>query len=247
MSGMSLEQRIEKEFLSMPLRPRNMSFYSVRTSILRSLKKETASFYGTVLDVGCGFMPYRTLVESVPAVERYVGMDIENPGTYGEAKPDLKWNGERIPTDDASFDCVMATEVLEHCSQPRSVLAEIYRVMRPGGRFFATVPFVWNLHEIPNDEYRYTPYSLERLLTDAGFRDISIKPLGGWNLALAQMIGLWLGFSRMSRPIRVLLRLLLFPVYAYLVLTDRRPERFDSGENSMFSGLSVIARKENNS
>jgi hypothetical protein len=98
------------------------------------------------------------------------------------------------------------------------------------------------LHEIPHDEYRYTPYSLERLLRNAGFRDVRIKPLGGWNMALAQMIGLWLGFSPMNRLVRSVLKVLFFPFYLYLVKTDRRFEDFDGFERSMFNGLSVTAR-----
>jgi SAM-dependent methyltransferase len=127
--------------------------------------------------------------------------------------------------------------------EPEKILKEIWRVTKPGGRFFATVPFIWNLHEIPFDEYRYTPYSLERHLVNAGYKNVEIKALGGWNRSVAQMIGLWLTFSTMHRFARLILSYLLFPVYVLLIKTDRRPTRFDGGENSMFSGLSVTAGK----
>jgi len=239
----NVENQIEKEFLSMPLKPQTMGFYSVRTAILESVKDETKSFYGQVLDVGCGFMPYRKLIESNPQVKKYIGMDLEKPTYYGHIEPDLKWNGEKIPLADNSVDCVMATEFLEHYAEPEKVLKEILRVMKPESKFFATVPFIWNLHEIPYDEYRYTPYSLERHLKNAGYKDIEIKTLGGWNRAFAQMIGLWLTFSKMNRFTRIILRYLLFPFYVLLIKTDRRIVRFDGYENSMFSGLSVTAGK----
>jgi SAM-dependent methyltransferase len=240
-----LYELIRREFLMMPLRPSTMTFYTVRTSILRSVERETASFHGSVLDIGCGFMPYRTMIEGVESVQKYTGMDLEQSAYSNNVEPHLKWDGHSIPTSDESFDCVIATELLEHCAQPESVLTEIYRVLKPGGKFFATVPFIWNLHEIPHDEYRYTPFSLERHLSCVGFDAISVKPLGGWNMALAQMLGLWLGFSRMHRATRAIFRILLFPIYALLVLTDRIPDDFDGNENSMFSGLRVLARKEN--
>lgn len=243
MPGLDLEERIEKEFLAMPLRPGNMTFYSVRSSILESVKTETKVFHGSVLDVGCGFMPYRGLIESVPEVTGYTGMDLEQPTYYGDVEPDLKWNGMTIPTADASFDCAMATEFLEHYAEPEKILAEILRVLKPGGVFFATVPFVWNLHEIPYDEYRYTPYALERLLSAAGFSDVRIKALGGWNASLAQMIGLWVGFSPLNRFARPLLRFLLFPFYYLLLKTDVKPYTFDGFHGSMFTGLSVTARR----
>ena len=243
MPGPDLKERIEKEFLAMPLRPGNMTFYSVRTSILRSVKAETKDFHGSVLDVGCGFMPYRELIRSVAAVTSYTGMDLEQPTYYADVEPDLKWDGKTIPVADASFDCVMATEFLEHYAEPDKILAEIHRVLKPGGVFFATVPFIWNLHEVPYDEYRYTPYSLERLLRTAGYTEIRVKALGGWNAAVAQMIGLWTGFSPLNRFAKPLLRYLLFPFYYLLLRTDRVPESFDGFHGSMFPGLSVTARR----
>ena len=238
-----LEKQIEEEFLSMPLRPATMGFYTVRTAILESVKAETASFTGTVLDVGCGFMPYRKLVEANPNVGKYIGMDLEKPTYYGHIEPDLMWDGRGIPLPDASVECVMATEVLEHCGEPEIVLREIWRVLKPGGRFFATIPFVWNLHEIPFDEYRYTPYSIARHLENSGFTGIEAKALGGWNWSMAQMLGMWLTFSKMHKFTRTFLRICLFPFYYILVKTDRKPLEFDGNENSMPSGLHITGRK----
>ncbi len=243
MERLELEKHLEREFLKMPLRPRTMTYFTVRTTILAAVRRETASFHGSVLDVGCGFMPYRNLIESVPAVQEYVGLDLEQPTYYAEAEPDMKWDGRTIPSESESFDCVMATEFLEHCAEPESVLVEVRRVLKPNGKFFATVPFIWNLHELPYDEHRYTPFSLERYLSKAGFREIQIRPLGGWNMAFAQMIGLWTGFSPMRNATRKIMQLLAFPVYYCLVKTDRAPDGFDGFERSMYSGLSISARR----
>jgi SAM-dependent methyltransferase len=242
-NGTDLENRIDREFLAMPLRPSTMTFYTPRATILRAVKRNSAAFYGSVLDVGCGFMPYRGIVESVEAVGSYTGLDLAKSNFYGEAVPDITWDGRIIPSEDAAFDCVMATEFLEHFSDPVSVLAEIFRVMKPGGLFFATVPFIWNLHEVPHDEFRYTPYSMERLIGAADFGDVRVEPLGGWNMALAQMLGLWVGFSPMRNATRRAMRQILFPLYALLVKTDRVFEGFDGLGRSMFNGLSVTARK----
>jgi SAM-dependent methyltransferase len=240
---MSTKEQIAKEFITVPLTPGNMTFYPPRRSILASVKAETASFYGSVLDVGCGFMPYRELIEAVPEVEKYVGLDLEGPTYYASVAPDLRWNGVDIPAEDESFDCIMATEFLEHYAEPEKILKEILRVLKPGGIFFATVPFIWNLHEIPFDEYRYTPYSIDRHLKNAGFQNIEIKALGGWNMALAQMIGLWLGFAPINKAVRVLMKMGLFPFYVILILTDAVPAKFDGHAGSMYNGLSIHARR----
>jgi SAM-dependent methyltransferase len=94
-----------------------------------------------MLDVGCGEMPYRELILTESAgVKNYQGMDL--PVSPGAAvSPDLVWDGNKIPMDDASVDCVMLTEVLEHCPEPENVLREVSRVLRPNGFLFLTVPF----------------------------------------------------------------------------------------------------------
>ena len=240
---LGLEEFINENFLVLTLRPGTMEFYAPRVSILQSVQDVSKSLFGTVLDVGCGFMPYKKIIGATHNVEAYRGMDLEDTPYRRLVEPDVIWDGNTIPLEDESVDCVVATEFLEHHDRPEQVVHEVFRVMRANGIFFATVPFIWNLHDIPYDEYRYTPYSLERMLRGAGFSDIKISALGGWNMALAQMIGMWVVFPKRRRVTRGLLRRLLFPLYAFLVKTDRRPNAFDAHANSMFSGLSITARK----
>lgn len=49
----------------------------------------------------------------------------------------------RLPFPDASFDRVICSEVLEHVPDPDAALAEIARVLKPGGRFALSVPRWW--------------------------------------------------------------------------------------------------------
>ena len=42
------------------------------------------------------------------------------------------------------------------------------------------MPWQWWIHEAPHDYFRYTPYGLRYLLTQAGFRDITIEPQSGF-------------------------------------------------------------------
>lgn len=137
-------------------------------------------------------MPYKNFILENSKVTAYTGIDIENALEYDkDVKPDCYWDGITIPFDDYYFNTALATEVLEHCPDPKITLSETYRVLKQGGYFLFTVPFLWNLHEIPHDEYRFTPYALERLLREAGFSEIQITPHGGWHASLAQMMGLW--------------------------------------------------------
>ena len=56
----------------------------------------------------------------------------------------------------------------------------------------AAAKCLWPLHDVPYDECRYTPFAIKRHLRNAGFEQFRLKPLGGWDASLAQMIGLWI-------------------------------------------------------
>ena len=218
-----------------------MDLYPVRRSILQALKDALSNFEGDFLDVGCGQMPYRPLIMKEGKVSKYVGMDFE-AGSYAERqRPDLIWDGRQIPLDANSIDSAMATEVLEHCPDPSLVLKEIYRVLKPGGAFFLTVPFLWPLHDIPYDEFRYTPFAMERMLLEAGFDQVELNALGGWDASLAQMLGLWVRRRPMNETQRVWMSRILYPFYRYLLRKDKAPQSLEQA--MMITGLSGLAFK----
>jgi SAM-dependent methyltransferase len=218
------------------------SFYAIdtyipRRSIVEALRAALPHFSGDVLDVGCGYMPYKPLLLAEPSrATSYLGMDL-NQNLY--QAPDISWDGENIPRGDASFDSALATEVLEHCPDPGAVLREIARVLRPGGFFFFTVPFLWPLHDVPYDHFRYTPFALERLLKNAGFGRLEIHALGGWDASLAQMLALWLRRRPMPSLLREPLSLALAPLVRWLYRRDAPPKSFD--KSVMLTGLAGCA------
>lgn len=228
-------------FVNVPLSRGNMDRYYHRVSIRRALTKNLPSLHGTLLDAGCGQMPYRSYVLNHSAVTKYVGLDIETAINYSDqVKPDVTWDGHNMPFEDNSFDCVIATEVLEHVPDTYNYLKEIYRILKPTGTLFFTTPFLWPLHEIPHDEYRFTPFAMKRLLGEANFVGIDMEALGGWNASLAQMLGLWLRRSPMRPYRRKVLSALLFPVYRYLVNNEKQTT-FD---HNMITGISGKAVKK---
>jgi SAM-dependent methyltransferase len=135
----------------------------------------------------------------------------------------------------------MATEIFEHCPDPTAVMAEAFRVLRPGGVLFLTVPFLWPLHDLPHDEYRFTPASLERHLRAAGFDEVKLRAQGGWDASLAQMIGLWARRRPMGRAMRGIVSCLAVPMVRWLTSRDRPPT--DLSRNGMITGLAGTAVK----
>lgn len=232
-----------KNFTNIDLNIETLDIFYIRHSIFRALKKYLPKFTGNLLDIGCGKMPYRDFVLTHSKVKKYVGLDIETALAYDTAiKPDYTWDGVTMPFNDASFDCAIGTEVLEHCPEPEVVLKEVYRFLKPGGVFFFTVPFLWNLHEVPHDAYRYTPFSLERHLKNSGFTEITTKATGGWHASMAQMLGLWVRRSPMASKKRVILSKLLKPIIKYLIKLDK-PETVQFKEGQMITGLYGVAKK----
>jgi SAM-dependent methyltransferase len=137
-----------------------------------------------VLDAGAGAAPYRPLFAHCD----YVTQDWPGSVHAGARAPDIVADLHRLPVEEASFDAVVCTEVLEHVAEPAVVLAELRRVLRPGGSLLLTVPFVVELHEEPDDHYRYTSHGLRGLLARAGFTDIEVRPSTGWFSTLAQTL-----------------------------------------------------------
>ena len=230
-------------YLAPVCRPWTLDSFGNRRLIVRSIKQALPSFSGAVLDVGCGEKPYQSLLTHAPSqASSYLGLDL--PGNnYGE--PDLAWDGVTIPLPNEAVDSVMLTEVLEHTPEPQAVLKEVARVLKPDGFLFLTVPFIWPIHCVPHDEFRYTPFALRRFLETAGFKDIEIKATGGRHAVLGVILGLWVRrrplISRAHLVTRWLLSYALWPVIWSLFKLDRRPETL--GESTLIVGLSATARK----
>lgn len=233
---------LHDNFLNPRIFPGFADLYIVRSAIKNSLDKHLHLFHGTLLDVGCGQMPYKNhILKMSPNIKRYIGLDFSH-GKYADIKqPDITWDGKTIPLDSASVDCCLATEVLEHCHQPMTVLKEIRRVLKPDGVFFFTSPFIWPLHDTPHDHYRYTPFSLKLLLNEAGFEDVQINAMGGWDASLAQMIGLWLKRAPMTDDIRQQMSQKLFPFFKQLVELDNHASQQQHADNTISPGWSGIA------
>lgn len=67
-----------------------------------------------------------------------------------------------MPFKENFFDLVICNNVLEHVPTPQQAVDEIHRCLKPGGKLFLVVPFLFPLHDIPHDYFRFTEYSLAK-------------------------------------------------------------------------------------
>ncbi|RED19587.1 ubiquinone/menaquinone biosynthesis C-methylase UbiE [Flavobacterium cutihirudinis] len=234
---------MSKDFINISFEIQNLDKYYIRSSIFEALKNSLPNLKDSLLDIGCGKMPYKDYILENSSVTSYIGLDIEGALAYdSNVKPDFIWDGKTMPFENNSFQSAFGTEVLEHCPDPEIVLKEVYRVLRHDGFFFFTVPFLWNLHEVPHDEYRYTPFSLRRHLEAAGFNEIEINATGGWHAAMAQMLGLWVRRSQMGARKRIFLSFFLKPIIHFLINIDKK-SKVSFIEGQMITGLYGTAKK----
>jgi ubiquinone/menaquinone biosynthesis C-methylase UbiE len=86
-----------------------------------------------------------------------------------------------IPVEDASFDAILCTEVLEHVPEPIRAIKEFARILKPGGTLFLTAPLGSGIHQDPYHFYGgYTPYWYRKFLTQNNFEGLKIEANGGF-------------------------------------------------------------------
>jgi SAM-dependent methyltransferase len=158
------------------------------------IRKHVPSFDGlAIADVGCGYEA--TFARRVlPSVAHAVLLDVAiDPELKSAPKVDAiegALPGTLAGVDDASVDVAMCTSVLEHLWEPQQALAEMRRILRPGGVCVVNVPSwrgkwflefsAFRLGLSPADEMNdhktyYDPRDLWPMLVQAGFRPQDIR------------------------------------------------------------------------
>jgi len=108
--------------------------------------------------------------------------------------PDIIADIHKLPMADNSVDAIICIAVLEHVEEPQKAMAEIYRVLKPGGYCFIYVPFLFYYHPMKGyykDFYRFTYDGVEYLTRH--FKNVEIQNVRG---ALATVFNLLPFFSK---------------------------------------------------
>lgn len=209
--------RNEKEIAKKLKRPALDPIHIEGNTIVSALEKSLEYVKGTLLDIGCGDMPYAGLMAE--RTKFHVGTDLrprpENP-------PTVCSDSLHLPFKEEAFDTVLCTQVLEHVRDPFMTVREVSRVMKRNGHAIFTMPAAWPLHEEPYDFFRYTKYGLKELAAMNGLDVVKLEERGGGLAALAQLTAalLYDVFGK-RRPTRVLVKIALFPYLWLAGLFDR--------------------------
>lgn len=183
---------ISKEFKTSLFHP----YYFIRSQLLKSIHGQVHHLKGRLLDFGCGSKPYKSLLN----VDEYIGVDFVNEGhPHDNEQIDFYYDGKTLPFPDNSFDSILTSEVFEHVFNLPEILAELSRVLKPGGKILITCPFVWKEHELPHDYARYTLFALRDMLQKNNFTIQATNKSGNFIQVISQLVVLYfhdIGYSK---------------------------------------------------
>ncbi len=153
------------------------------TPFLASFDTETQ----LVADLGCGTTEYRESVVCVDGV--------------GYPNVHIVANLECLPFQNDSLAGIVTLAVLEHAHHPAAQVAEMQRVLEPGGRVLCFVPFIQGFHASPHDYQRYTKTGLCELFQ--GFEILDVRVGAGPTSGLLWILQEWLALALSFGSVRL--------------------------------------------
>ncbi|OGZ33174.1 MAG: hypothetical protein A2V69_01440 [Candidatus Portnoybacteria bacterium RBG_13_40_8] len=191
---------------------------------------------GLTLDIGCGNSPYADYFPN------RIGLD-----TAKREKVDIVASVYKLPFPDEKFDNILCTEVLEHLHSPREAIEEMARVLKKGGILILSTRFLFPLHDIPDDYYRFTKYGLRYLFRNWEILELKEEAKTLETIAvLTQRIG-----YQCRGPILKPLKLLIFgiakiiPLFSFLIKKEYGDiSKTKLEKNIMTSGYYLVAKKK---
>lgn len=128
---------------------------------------------GRVVDIGGKRKNKRGQFEPpIDQAEKWLYVNID-----AQTEPDLLADAAAIPLPTDYADAIICTETLEHVSDPKAVVSEIYRLLKPGGVVVGSVPFLYPVHADPYDFQRFAPEGLRWHFSS--FSSVELTAMGG--------------------------------------------------------------------
>jgi SAM-dependent methyltransferase len=209
-------------------------FQPDRHLLQRFMSEHAAPLQGDVLDIGSGVGRYAGCFRHASSYRR---LDIDPA-----CQPDILGSVDAIPLPDHCVDVILCSQVLGDVWGLERAVAEMHRVLRPGGTLLLTESLFVELHDEPHDYWRLTEHAWRRLLSS--YSDVTIVPRGGFFSMIAQQrirraIERWKAYER---------PLARYCVHLYALLLGHYSLWRDRWDNVSLSrrfpiGYGVIARK----
>lgn len=152
---------------SSSLRREGYWWHRARTDLLGAVMQPHLGAPRRTLDVGSADAPS---VGWMRGAHQHVSLDLFPTGLVpGEG---VVGSATQLPFADGTFDVVSAFDVVEHCADDARAVAELVRVLAPGGRMLLSVPayqWAWSVHDVQAGHHRrYTRARLVGLVEASG-------------------------------------------------------------------------------
>lgn len=141
------------------LGPAYLGGVSPRSFLRKYFPKQNVGRY--ILNIGSGPVRLRSDVVNLD-ITKYSVVDIVADIT-------------NLPLEANSVDGFVCDNVLEHVIDPKTAVAEMVRVLKPGGVGYISTPFMYPFHASPYDYQRWTAPGLEELLKDFGHVEVGVR------------------------------------------------------------------------
>lgn len=218
----------------MPWTPGRTGLHNLRSSLtvqgLPALPRTLALLPPTarICDLGSGG---RRLTPETVTVDRFVRSSVDVCSDLGS-----------VGLRSDQFDLVVCTGALEHVHDPTAVVAEIWRLLKPGGLVHIEVPFIQGYHPDPDDYWRWTLSGLRLFLTRQGFVEvisgIHMGPLSAFNWVAYDLVHCCFGSGWIGKIARGFTFLILVPFRRLDSWTIRQ-----AGAECIPSGVYFIGRR----
>jgi SAM-dependent methyltransferase len=180
--------------------------------IYRDLDRLLPTLRGEVLDVGCLGKPYASWLRGA---DRHIGIDV----APGPSVDFVIKDGEPWPFDSGRFQSAICTQVFQVVPNPDQLIAELHRVLAPGGIAVVTTPFCYHDMSVPladggvyGDLWRHSIYGAEMLLSKR-FEVLEIRRQGGIGSTVGGMSLNWIRISATRSLASHLAFVLMLPLW----------------------------------
>jgi SAM-dependent methyltransferase len=175
-------------------------------------------FKGKLIDIGCGNKPYRDIFKKISS---YEGIDFKDFSVNKDclpSKPEFYFEENylkdlRLNFKDDSFDVSVSFQVLEHHKNPKLFIEEMLRITKCHGYVMISFPLVNELHEIPNDYFRFTEFGLREMLCGLNCELLEVKRQGGILSVIYKLLNGNLNYFASKNRFNYFLAVMVFPVF----------------------------------
>jgi len=173
----------------------------------------------------------------------FLGMDLcVGDSTWDYSSINILGDLHNIPIADNTFDGAVCVVVLEHLHSPYKFFGELIRILKPGGVVFFVFPFMWELHQLPHDYFRFTEFGFRSLAERSGFKVEEINKMGCYFRVMHYRIASLLKYAY-KKPILLVLLIPILPIIIFLMFFSENLDRmFELCEHTL--GYNSILKKE---